>query len=140
MSYQSLLRLSSESRTIHISARNLIIRIIDLACLALLTIFTSILSYFQQDSLKTAAKFAYYCFLKPLGTNDGQKSRLEKFYEGQAVVYDQSRDKLLQGRQKMLRLLAAEINSRKSMSPGLIWVDVGGGTGMLSYPYCVCER
>ena len=78
---------------------------------------------------KSLITFAYYCFLRPLGKSAGQESRLDRFYEGQANVYDETRSGLLKGRVKMLRLLAAELKSRKTVSTGLIWVDVGGGTG-----------
>lgn len=81
-------------------------------------------------SLKSLATFAWCCFIKPLGKTAGQQSRLDSFYQGQASIYDQTRSRLLKGRKKMLRLLAAEIKSRHSSTNGLVWVDVGGGTGM----------
>lgn len=91
--------------------------------------WTSISASLPLSTLKSLAVFAYYCFLQPLGRSVGQQSRLDKFYEGQAKVYDQTRDGLLKGRKKMLRSLAAEINARQGVSQSLVWVDVGGGTG-----------
>ncbi|CCG81536.1 Putative uncharacterized protein [Taphrina deformans PYCC 5710] len=80
-------------------------------------------------SFKSLVKFVYFCFLQPLGKTDGQQSRLDRFYDGQAVIYDDTRSGLLKGRKKMLRLLAAEINVRQARLAGRVWVDVGGGTG-----------
>lgn len=80
------------------------------------------------------AKFAYSCFFKP-HTGDGtgnQQDALESFYKSQASIYDATRSKLLQGREDMLALVAAQVKHRRStgqISQKPIWVDIGGGTG-----------
>ena len=78
--------------------------------------------------------FAYSCFLKPHSgdTTGNQQDALESFYNSQASVYDATRNGLLQGRQDMLALVAAQVkhgreNGRIKQKP--IWVDIGGGTG-----------
>lgn len=79
-------------------------------------------------------KFAYSCFLKP-HTGDGtgsQQDALESFYKSQASIYDATRSRLLQGREDMLALVAAQIKHRREAaqtSKKPIWVDIGGGTG-----------
>ena len=50
----------------------------------------------------------------------------------QAVVYDATRKRLLQGREDMLGLIAAQLLFRQSSSGKQlrpVWVDIGGGTG-----------
>ncbi|KAF9263436.1 hypothetical protein L218DRAFT_973210 [Marasmius fiardii PR-910] len=76
-------------------------------------------------------KFVWYCFIQPLGAHGHQKSRLDKFYEGQADVYDTTRKGLLRGRKTMLNLSAAHLRSIQESNPlkRLVWVDIGGGTG-----------
>ncbi|TFK53663.1 S-adenosyl-L-methionine-dependent methyltransferase [Heliocybe sulcata] len=75
-------------------------------------------------------KFIWHCFLRPIGTAD-QRSRLDQFYEGQAEVYDATRNGLLRGRETMLELSAAHLRLLRENSPNkrLVWVDIGGGTG-----------
>ncbi|KAJ7594816.1 hypothetical protein C8J56DRAFT_927718 [Mycena floridula] len=75
-------------------------------------------------------RFIWYCFLRPIGGVD-QKTRLEKFYKGQAEVYDATRHGLLRGRKTMLKLSAAHIRvlQKSTRKSRLIWVDIGGGTG-----------
>ncbi|KAF8919951.1 hypothetical protein CPB85DRAFT_734180 [Mucidula mucida] len=75
-------------------------------------------------------RFIWHCFLAPLGAND-QKTRLDKFYHGQAEVYDATRNGLLRGRNTMLSLSAAHLQElRRSCSKKrFVWVDIGGGTG-----------
>ncbi|KIK03500.1 hypothetical protein K443DRAFT_676678 [Laccaria amethystina LaAM-08-1] len=75
-------------------------------------------------------KFIWHCFFRPLGT-DNQKARLDKFYRGQAEVYDTTRSVLLRGRNTMLSISAAHLRQLRSSSPKkrLVWVDIGGGTG-----------
>ncbi|KAL1589371.1 hypothetical protein WHR41_02174 [Cladosporium halotolerans] len=80
------------------------------------------------------SKFAYNCFLKPhSGDGSGsQQDALESFYKAQASIYDATRTRLLQGREDMLALVAAQAKHRLKtgqMSPKPIWVDIGGGTG-----------
>ncbi|CAO3702686.1 unnamed protein product [Rhizopus stolonifer] len=79
--------------------------------------------------IQTPLKFAYSCFLKPLGNHGDQQSRLESFYEDQAKIYDHSRQSLLRGRKTMLKLCAAQIKEQVNMMNKPIWIDLGGGTG-----------
>ena len=102
--------------------------------------------WFQFPSL---ALFIWHCFLAPLGDAKDQKSRLDKvcyghfqtrrrtltstqFYEGQAQVYDKTRSSLLRGRKTMLNMSAAHLRVMREKNPAkrLVWVDVGGGTGV----------
>lgn len=106
-----------------------IVRLLELVPIYLWAFVLFILGSLPIGSLKSIATFAYYCFLRPLGKSVGQQSRLDKFYQGQAQVYDQTRTGLLKGRKKMLRLLAAEIKARSQNGKKPVWVDVGGGTG-----------
>ena len=84
-------------------------------------------------SVYSFAKFAYCCFVKPHSTKGtGQQAALESFYRSQASIYDATRTKLLQGRETMLALVAAQLKHRQStghMEQRPIWVDIGGGTG-----------
>ncbi|PIA17578.1 S-adenosyl-L-methionine-dependent methyltransferase [Coemansia reversa NRRL 1564] len=73
--------------------------------------------------------FAYNCFIRPLGQNTTQQGRLDKFYKNQAKVYDVTRSRLLRGRRTMLRLCAAEVQKNTTHKQGLVWIDLGGGTG-----------
>ena len=59
-------------------------------------------------------KFAYSCFLKPHDANTGrdQKVALESFYKAQASIYDRTRRRLLQGREDMLALVAAQVEHK----------------------------
>ncbi|KAJ6499386.1 hypothetical protein C8R45DRAFT_114363 [Mycena sanguinolenta] len=84
----------------------------------------------RSGFLRPYLKFIWHCFLRPIGAVD-QKARLEKFYEGQADVYDTTRDGLLRGRKTMLSLSAAHLKSLRVAQPGkrLVWIDIGGGTG-----------
>ena len=80
------------------------------------------------------AKFAYNCFLKPhSGDGSGsQQDALESFYKAQASIYDATRTRLLQGREDMLALVAAQAKYRQKtgqIPSKPIWVDMGGGTG-----------
>ncbi|KIM63223.1 hypothetical protein SCLCIDRAFT_1214338 [Scleroderma citrinum Foug A] len=75
-------------------------------------------------------KFIWHCFFRPLGGAD-QKTRLDKFYKGQADVYDTTRSAFLRGRNTMLSLSASHLRAIKEKHPTqrLVWVDIGGGTG-----------
>ncbi|KAI9462105.1 hypothetical protein HD554DRAFT_2290137 [Boletus coccyginus] len=75
-------------------------------------------------------KFIWHCFLRPLGATD-QRTRLDKFYKGQADVYDTTRSGLLRGRNTMLRLSVSHLRTLRAKDPSgrLVWVDIGGGTG-----------
>jgi betaine lipid synthase len=79
--------------------------------------------------VKDYLRFAYNCFLK---AHDGdqtrdQKAALESFYKTQATAYDRTRTNLLQGREDMLALVAAQLQHRMKtgkISKKPIWVDV----------------
>jgi betaine lipid synthase len=93
-------------------------------------LFLAALPYIQ-----TPVRFAYNCFIKPLGhhAND-QSERLDAFYKGQADVYDTTRTHLLKGREDMLQLLASHLKAQPTAplrggAKPRIWVDIGGGTG-----------
>eukprot|EP00271_Cylindrocystis_brebissonii_P006722 TRINITY_DN19505_c0_g1_i1.p1 TRINITY_DN19505_c0_g1~~TRINITY_DN19505_c0_g1_i1.p1 ORF type:complete len:708 (+),score=127.24 TRINITY_DN19505_c0_g1_i1:145-2268(+) len=62
-------------------------------------------------------------FKKIKGTT--HKERLESFYSPQAHAYDRFRRDFLHGRKPMLAACAARLRG----STGLVWVDLGGGTG-----------
>ncbi|KAF8313463.1 S-adenosyl-L-methionine-dependent methyltransferase [Clavulina sp. PMI_390] len=88
-----------------------------------------IYSHFEQ--LKTYFLFVWHCFIVPLGKTSDQKARLDKFYQGQAEVYDATRKGLLRGRNTMLAMSAEHLRVIRANHPNqrLVWVDVGGGTG-----------
>ena len=114
--------------------------------LATVLLVIIVLTYFTLSftELETARKlfkasntvytFAWNCFLKP-HTGDGsgnQQDALESFYKSQASIYDATRSKLLDGRENMLGLVAAQVKHQAQtgqLSRKPIWVDVGGGTG-----------
>ncbi|KAK3987017.1 hypothetical protein QBC44DRAFT_129306 [Cladorrhinum sp. PSN332] len=86
--------------------------------------------------IKSILLFCYSCFLKPhsASNKDSQQGALESFYASQAGVYDVTRKALLEGREDMLALAAAQLQHKaakkdKSSNRKRIWVDVGGGTG-----------
>jgi S-adenosylmethionine-diacylgycerolhomoserine-N-methlytransferase len=56
----------------------------------------------------------------PHGAGDSRE-RLGAYYESQASDYDDFRDRLLHGREELVAALP--------LSPGDVWVDLGGGTG-----------
>ncbi|KAF4550993.1 Hypothetical protein D9617_15g043470 [Elsinoe fawcettii] len=110
-----------------------------LLVLVVLTYFT--LSFTELEtiqklyaSLRTYSRFAWTCFFKP-HTGDGtghQQDALESFYKSQAGIYDATRSRLLDGRETMLGMVAAQVKSQAAngtLSRKPIWVDVGGGTG-----------
>lgn len=73
--------------------------------------------------------FAWACFIKPFIPKEAvkhQQQALEHFYRGQAHVYDRTRAHLLKGRSECLHLAFAHLPKKT----GLVWVDVGGGTGL----------
>ena len=99
-------------------------------------LFLSILILNARKQIYLLARFAYSCFLAPIGKSGQQKDRLDKFYSTQASIYDATRTRLLKGREEMLRLTAAhledQIESKKlagEPEKKLVWVDIGGGTG-----------
>lgn len=104
--------------------------LLPLYCLLLLFAF-AILQTRKQTYL--LLRFAYSCFIAPIGHSTVQKDRLDNFYKSQASIYDATRGRLLKGREEMLRLAAAHVEEQLQQAPhkrgNLIWVDVGGGTG-----------
>ena len=92
----------------------------------------ALLDLLPLQGLKTVITFVYYCFLQPLGKAGivDQAGRLDRFYQGQSDVYDKTRGTLLRGRERMLRLVAADLAARSTNTNRKpIWIDVGGGTG-----------
>ncbi|KAF2788961.1 betaine lipid synthase [Melanomma pulvis-pyrius CBS 109.77] len=87
-----------------------------------------------KNALQAYLKFFYACFVKP-HSGDGtgnQQDALESFYKAQAEVYDATRGRLLQGREDLLGLVAAQLKHRTEaglISQRPVWVDIGGGTG-----------
>ncbi|KAJ5866881.1 hypothetical protein N7534_001434 [Penicillium rubens] len=86
-----------------------------------------------QSPLKSFLVFFYSCFIKPhSGNKKGtQQDALESFYKTQAGAYDATRKTLLQGREEMLALVAAQLKTKAKShkQEDIIWVDIGGGTG-----------
>lgn len=101
--------------------------------LALLVVSVFILQTRKQIYL--VLRFAYSCFLAPIGHSAQQKDRLDAFYTSQAAIYDATRGRLLKGREEMLRLAAAHLQAQQQQQQvhgnqrKLVWVDIGGGTG-----------
>ena len=103
---------------------------------AYITLSFTELSLFRKayNAIHHYGTFVYLCFLKPHSgdTKGNQQDALESFYKSQASIYDATRNRLLQGRQEMLALVAAQVKYRREtgqISQKPIWVDVGGGTG-----------
>jgi betaine lipid synthase len=107
-----------------------------------------------SSRLSPYLQFAYNNFLKPHDSKagDGQQSALESFYArqvgrdarllrralsnsvvSQASIYDTTRKRLLCGREDMLAMVAAQLQSRSAASNTSsskpVWYDIGGGTG-----------
>ncbi|ODV97883.1 hypothetical protein PACTADRAFT_377 [Pachysolen tannophilus NRRL Y-2460] len=81
-----------------------------------------------NDKARSISKFCWACFLKPFLSKDGcgdQQNNLEMFYKTQANVYDSTREILLNGRERALKLAIAHLKKKKD----LVWIDIGGGTG-----------
>lgn len=71
-------------------------------------------------SIAADMKVLYRLAVTPIrGTTHA--ARLESFYRGQAAEYDSFRQRLLPGREELLRLV--------DLPEGGVWVDLGGGTG-----------
>ncbi|KAJ7733754.1 hypothetical protein DFH07DRAFT_132329 [Mycena maculata] len=85
----------------------------------------------RSGVLRPYLKFIWHAFISPIGSGANQKDRLNKFYSGQADVYDTTRNGLLRGRNTMLSLSAAHLRALRASSPQkrLVWIDIGGGTG-----------
>ncbi|KAJ4468170.1 hypothetical protein J3R30DRAFT_3305702 [Lentinula aciculospora] len=98
---------------------------------ASVVVLATCLVLFVVTRLTPQLTFIWYCFVRPLTGAKDQKARLDKFYEGQADVYDATRRGLLRGRKTMLNLSAGHLRSLRANCPDkrLVWVDIGGGTG-----------
>jgi betaine lipid synthase len=89
--------------------------------------------------LKSFLLFFYSCFIKPHAA-DGkgtQQASLENFYKTQAGAYDKTRKVLLQGREDMLSLVAAQLEAKafeKGRPRKPIWVDVGANSPRSTLP------
>lgn len=90
-----------------------------------------------QSLLKSFLVFFYSCFIKPhSGDKKGtQQDALESFYKTQAGAYDTTRKTLLQGREDILALVAAQLEAKAKShkQEDIIWVDVSGDA------YCACR-
>ncbi|KAI9293726.1 hypothetical protein K502DRAFT_366453 [Neoconidiobolus thromboides FSU 785] len=95
--------------------------------LGLFLVALSLTIFLAYTKFQSQFKFIYSCFIKPLGKNSDQQSRLESFYKDQATIYDDTRSQLLRGRTTMLKLCASKLSEMKQ--EGLVWIDLGGGTG-----------
>ena len=86
----------------------------------------------NPSALTSFLRFFYASFLKPHSADgaNGQQAALESFYKAQAGVYDNTRKRLLRGREDMLGLVAAQLVQKaakdRTHDPKRIWVDVGG--------------
>lgn len=81
--------------------------------------------------VRSVLVFIWACFVKPLVAKHqakpgDQQQALEQFYGTQAHIYDATRGVLLKGREDCLKLAVAHLPTEKQ---GLVWVDIGGGTG-----------
>ena len=71
-----------------------------------------------------------HIWFKKSAPDGDHKARLEAFYAGQARQYDAFREHFLWGRRHLLAALAARVTPAGLPPPrGLVWVDLGGGTG-----------
>jgi betaine lipid synthase len=99
----------------------------------LLLLLFSVVVLQTRKQIYLLLRFAYSCFLAPIGHSTVQKDRLDAFYKSQASIYDATRGRLLKGREEMLRLAASHVQNQLQQAPhkrgDLVWVDVGGGTG-----------
>jgi hypothetical protein len=50
----------------------------------ILALFASVVAVACRDRLEPALKFAWACFIQPLGNKGSQQDRLDKFYRSQA--------------------------------------------------------
>ena len=94
--------------------------------------------------LKSFFLFFYSSFLKPhrQGSQANQQDALESFYKTQAGAYDATRKVLLHGREDMLGLVAAQLESKTEDMKASgrdrskrIWVDVSLRPRFLETPY-----
>lgn len=85
-----------------------------------------------NETARSMVLFCWACFIKPFHAKsahsaDSQQKNLELFYKTQAKIYDKTREVLLQGRFEALQLAYSHLPKERK---GLIWIDIGGGTGL----------
>jgi betaine lipid synthase len=84
----------------------------------------------SPSALHAYLRFIYSCFLKPHTGDGSHQDALESFYRTQASAYDATRRKLLEGREDLLGLVAAQLKHRKQtgvITRKPVWVDVSDG-------------
>lgn len=99
--------------------------------LLIAVIISAFLIFHSKVKSKSFLVFIWACFIKPFIPSSRKHSHthqnnLESFYKTQAKVYDTTREILLQGRDKALKLAYAHISQKEN----LVWIDIGGGTGL----------
>lgn len=93
-----------------------------------------------QKLTRALVRFVWACFLKPMvgklhkdpKVQADQQQHLDQFYLNQAHIYDSTRAVLLKGRKECLQLAVLHLQSGRRRRTGskLVWVDIGGGTGL----------
>lgn len=113
------------------------VTLVKLGCSVLAAITVAALLYTNEKS-NSFVVFVWACFVKPFTpssrkVHNDHQNNLEGFYKTQAKVYDTTREILLQGRDDALKLAyshAMANKSENSKGKKLVWVDIGGGTGL----------
>jgi betaine lipid synthase len=98
----------------------------------LVTALSGIAILFSNEKAKSFLVFIWACFVKPFTSrkvHEDHQSNLETFYKTQAKFYDTTREVLLQGRDDALKLAYSHAKSNTNAKK-LIWIDIGGGTGL----------
>ncbi|CCH45246.1 Ubiquinone/menaquinone biosynthesis methyltransferase [Wickerhamomyces ciferrii] len=90
--------------------------------------------FIASEKTRSFLLFIWACFVKPFTptnrkVHNDHQNNLELFYKTQAKVYDTTREVLLQGRESAMKLAVAHLKTDQS-SKKLIWIDIGGGTGL----------
>lgn len=92
-----------------------------LIAIAVLLLTVAAYAIVSSPTLKGILVFTYNCFLKPIDkSNSSQQVALESFYKGQANIYDNTRGRLLKGRELVLRLCGSHMNTTQNP----VWIDV----------------
>lgn len=117
----------SVSSSNYISSKNLAISLVVLVLVGVL--FT------VNETLQCVSLFCWSCFIKPFHSKNShstsnQQKNLELFYKNQAKIYDKTREILLKGRFDALKLAYAHLPKVSVGSNKLVWIDIGGGTGL----------
>lgn len=100
--------------------------------IAISVLLPLILGLAYDETIRSIGLFCWACFIKPFHAKsshsaDSQQKNLEIFYKTQAKIYDKTREVLLQGRFEALQLAYSHLPGSKK---DLIWIDIGGGTGL----------